>query len=58
MLSVPVDYVRFDVYKNISDVHPHKLKEVQEFFETYKRLEPLKWVRFKEWKTLEKLKRL
>jgi inorganic pyrophosphatase len=50
ILSVPVSDARFDGYHNIADVHPHQLKEIQEFFETYKRLEPLKWVKFKEWK--------
>ncbi len=50
ILSVLVNDARFDGYKDISDVHPHKLREIQEFFETYKRLEPHKWVRFKEWK--------
>lgn len=56
ILSVLVDDARFDGYKDISDVHPHKLKEIQEFFETYKRLEPHKWVRFKEWKNAKEAK--
>jgi len=50
ILSVLVNDARFDGYKDISDVHPHRLREIQEFFETYKRLEPHKWVKFKEWK--------
>ncbi|MEM1566236.1 MAG: inorganic diphosphatase [Candidatus Bathyarchaeia archaeon] len=50
ILSVLVNDARFDGYKDISDVHPHKLREIQEFFETYKRLEPHKWVKFKEWR--------
>ena len=50
ILSVLVNDARFEGYMNISDVHPHQLKEIQEFFETYKRLEPHKWVKFKEWK--------
>ncbi len=53
ILSVLVNDARFDGYNDISDVHPHTLKEIQEFFETYKRLEPHKWVKFKEWKTAE-----
>jgi len=53
MLSVPVSDARFDGYHDITDVHPHKLREIQEFFETYKRLEPHKWVKFKEWKNAE-----
>lgn len=50
ILSVPVSDARFAGYRDITDVHPHQLKEIQEFFETYKRLEPLKWVKFKEWR--------
>ena len=50
ILSVCVNDARFDGYHDISDVHPHKLREIQEFFETCKRLEPHKWVKFKEWK--------
>jgi inorganic pyrophosphatase len=50
ILSVPVNDARFDGYHDIKDVHPHKLREIQEFFETYKRLERTKWAKFKEWK--------
>lgn len=50
LLAVLVNDARFDGYRDISDVHPHRLREIQEFFETYKRLEPHKWVKFKEWK--------
>ncbi|MEM2103541.1 MAG: inorganic diphosphatase [Candidatus Bathyarchaeia archaeon] len=53
ILSVLVNDARFNGYKDISDIHPHKLREIQEFFETYKRLEPLKWAKFKEWKNAE-----
>jgi inorganic pyrophosphatase len=53
VLSVPVNDARFDGYHDIADVHPHKLMEIQEFFETYKRLEPHKWVKFKKWKNSE-----
>jgi len=53
ILSVPVNDARFDGYHDITDVHPHKLREIQEFFETYKRLELHKWVKFKEWKNAE-----
>ena len=49
ILSVPVKDPRFVGYQTLSDVHPHLLKEVKEFFETYKRLEPRKWVKFKAW---------
>ena len=50
ILSVPVQDPRFVGYHGLSDVHPHLLKEVREFFDTYKRLEPRKWVKFKAWK--------
>ena len=50
ILSVLISDPRFEGYKDISDVHSHLLKEIQEFFETYKRLEPNKWVRTKGWK--------
>ena len=58
VLSVPVNDPRFDGINDISDVHPHKLKEIQEFFETYKRLEPHKWVKFKTWKNADEAKKI
>ena len=45
-----VNDLRFEGYKDISDIHKHELTEIQEFFETYKRLEPHKWAKAKEWK--------
>jgi inorganic pyrophosphatase len=53
ILSVLADDARFEGIKDIKDIHEHKLREIQEFFETYKRLEPHKWVRIKEWKNAE-----
>jgi len=53
ILSVLVNDARFDGYNDITDVHQHKVREIQEFFEIYKRLEPHKWVKFKEWKNAE-----
>ncbi len=50
ILSVIVDDKRFDEHLDIEDVNSHTLKMIQEFYETYKRLEPHKWVKFKEWK--------
>jgi inorganic pyrophosphatase len=58
VLSVPISDPRLNGYKKLSDVHPHMLKEIQEFFETYKRLEPRKWVRFKAWKDAEEAEKL
>jgi len=50
ILSVLVNDARFEGYKDISDIHKHELKEIEEFFETYKRLEPHKWTKTKGWK--------
>ncbi|MEM5882899.1 MAG: inorganic diphosphatase [Candidatus Aenigmatarchaeota archaeon] len=58
IVCVPLNDARFDGIKDIKDVHPHKLKEIQEFFETYKRLEPKKFSRFKEWKNSKEAKEL
>jgi inorganic pyrophosphatase len=49
ILSVLVDDARFEGVHDIGDVHAHQLREIQEFFETYKRLEPHKWVKVKGW---------
>jgi len=58
MLSVPVNDARFNGYIDIKDIHPHKLREIQEFFETYKRLEPSKWVKVREWKNIDDAKEI
>ena len=58
ILSVPINDPRFEGYKDVTDVHPHLLEEIREFFETYKRLEPRKWVRFKAWRNAEEAKKI
>lgn len=50
ILSVLVNDARFEGYHDINDIHKHRLIEIQEFFQTYKRLEPHKWVKICEWK--------
>ena len=50
ILSVLENDARFEGYKDVSDVHKHELKEIEEFFETYKRLEPHKWTKIRGWK--------
>jgi inorganic pyrophosphatase len=50
ILSVLVNDRRFEGIKDITDIHKHQLVEIQEFFETYKRLEPHKWTKTKGWK--------
>ena len=58
ILAVPTGDPRFNGYNDLTDVHPHKLREIQEFFEVYKRLEPKKWVKFKEWRTAGEAKKI
>jgi inorganic pyrophosphatase len=53
ILSVLVNDARFEGYHDITDVHKHRLIEIQEFFETYKRLEPHKWVKVRDWKNAQ-----
>lgn len=53
ILSVPIGDLRFDGVDDISHVQPHLLREIQEFFETYKRLEPHKWPKFRTWKNAQ-----
>jgi inorganic pyrophosphatase len=58
ILSVPIGDPRFNEFRDIKDVPNHILKEIQEFFLTYKRLEPRKWVKFKEWKNAKEAKEI
>jgi inorganic pyrophosphatase len=39
-------------------LNEHLKKEIQDFFESYKRLEPGKFVKFKEWQGVEKAKEI
>lgn len=58
ILSVLINDARFEGVNDIQDVHKHRLKEIQEFYETYKRLEPHKWVKFKEWANADTAKEI
>ncbi|KYH41235.1 MAG: Inorganic pyrophosphatase [Candidatus Bathyarchaeota archaeon B26-2] len=58
ILSVPLKDPRFEGVHDLKDVHPHLLREIKEFFETYKRLEPRKWVKFKAWKDEKEAKEI
>lgn len=58
ILSVLINDARFEGINDIQDVHKHRLKEIQEFYETYKRLEPHKWVKFKEWANADTAKEI
>ena len=56
ILSVLVNDARFEGYNDITDIHKHELVEIQEFFETYKRLEPHKWTKVSGWKNQQETK--
>lgn len=58
ILSVLVNDARFHGLHDIVDVNKHQLVEIQEFFETYKRLEPHKWAKVKGWKNAAEAKNI
>ena len=49
---------RFDHLNDVEDLLDHQKKEIQEFFEIYKRLEPGKFVKVTGWGNKEKAKEL
>ncbi|MCZ6174489.1 inorganic diphosphatase [Campylobacter ureolyticus] len=55
LLAVPVSKIdpRFDDIKSIDDLPKATLNRIKNFFETYKLLEPNKWVKVKEFKDLK-----
>jgi len=55
IIAVPDDKIdpRFKHINSIDDLPEHQRKEIQEFFETYKRLEPNKWVKVTGFKSKE-----
>ena len=57
ILSVLVNDRRHEGYHDISDIHRHQLVEIQEFFETYKRLEPHKWAKVQKWLNADEAKK-
>ncbi len=60
ILAVPIEKIdpRFAEIKDIKDLPEHTKKEIKEFFETYKRLEPGKWVKLKDFKGKEVAERM
>jgi inorganic pyrophosphatase len=55
LLAVPISKVdrSFDEIKDIDDLPKAKLAKIKNFFETYKMLEPNKWVKVKEFQGKE-----
>ncbi|GMX58431.1 MAG: inorganic diphosphatase [Candidatus Microsyncoccus archaeolyticus] len=56
IIAVPDDKIdpRFKEINDINDLKEHEKKEIQEFFEIYKRLEPNKWVKVTGFESREK----
>ncbi len=52
ILAVPVEKIdpRFKEIQDIAHLPEHWKKEIKEFWESYKKLEPGKWVKLKELK--------
>ncbi len=49
IIAVPVADPRFEGVKDLTDLHPHWLKEIENFFTVYKTLEPEKRVTIAGW---------
>ncbi len=60
LLAVPVSKVdpTYDDIRSIDDLPPHTLSKIKNFFETYKMLEPNKWVKVKEYKGKEEAQKI
>ncbi|HEC1780928.1 inorganic diphosphatase [Campylobacter sp. S4:11] len=56
LLAVPVSKIdpRYDNIKSLDDLPKASLDKIKNFFETYKMLEPNKWVKVKEFADIEK----
>lgn len=56
IIAVPDDKIdpRFKHINSVDDLTEHQRKEIQEFFEIYKRLEPNKWVKITGFESKEK----
>jgi inorganic pyrophosphatase len=58
ILSTLINDLRFEGYKNLANVPQYQLKEIAEFFTTYKRLEPCKWAKVQDWKDAQEAKQI
>ncbi|AJD06168.1 inorganic diphosphatase [Campylobacter lari] len=56
LLAVPISKIdpRYDSIKSLDDLPKASLDKIKNFFETYKMLEPNKWVKVKEFAGIEK----
>ena len=60
LLAVPVNKIdpRYENIKSYDDLPAATLNRIKNFFETYKILEPNKWVKVKEFKSLDAAKEI
>jgi inorganic pyrophosphatase len=60
LLAVPISKIdpTYDDINDIEDLPKHTLDKIKNFFETYKMLEPNKWVKVKEYKNKEEAKKI
>ncbi|WP_187648327.1 inorganic diphosphatase [Nitrosophilus labii] len=60
LLAVPVSKVdpKYDEIKDIEDLPKSTLEKIKNFFETYKMLEPNKWVKVKDYKGKEEAEKI
>jgi inorganic pyrophosphatase len=60
IIAVPIEKLdpRWAEVKNIQDLGAHQQAEIKEFFETYKRLEPNKWVKVTDFKPKEEAEKI
>lgn len=58
ILAVPEGDAYFDSWKDLNDVPENLIKEIEEFYKTYKNLEPGKTVEVKGWGSLKEAEEL
>lgn len=60
ILAVPIEKLepRLKEIQDVKDLTEHQKAEIKELFETYKRLEPGKWVKLREFKGKEEAEKL
>jgi inorganic pyrophosphatase len=58
VVAVPAKDPRFFGIKDLNDIPKEKIKEIEYFFENYKKLEPGKFVKIKGWKNADEAKKV
>ena len=60
VIAVPIEKIdpRWKEIQDVKDLGAHQRAEIKEFFETYKRLEPNKWVKVTDFKSKEEAEKI